>query len=90
MNPRRFLILCVLAGPAGLLLVFSMSALIFMISGSFIKPTVYEEWLDVTNFWTFLGGLLFAAGASILSFGAMYMLYKWTIKEDAGKSPATE
>ena len=90
MNPRRFLILCAFAGPLGLLLVYSLSAFLFMVVGKFIKPTLYEEWLDVTNIWTFLGSILLFGGVSILSFGAIYMLYKWTIRKDKTTSSVTE
>jgi hypothetical protein len=90
MNPRRFLVLFAFAGPLGLLLVYSLSAFLFMVAGKLFKPTIYEEWLDVTTIWTFLGALFLVAGLSILAFGAIYMLYKWTIKEDATTSSVTE
>lgn len=84
MNPRRFLFLCVLAGPLGLILVLSMSSLFYFLVENFFTGSVYS-----INIWTFLGIVLWG-GISILTFGAIYMLYRWTIKENVEKSPVND
>ena len=84
MNPRRFLLLCVLAGPLGLILVLSTSSLFYFLVENFFTGSVYN-----INIWTFLGIVLWG-GISILTFGAIYMLYKWTLKEDVEKSSVYE
>jgi hypothetical protein len=81
MNPRRFLLLCLLAGPLGLILVLSTSSLFYFLVENFFSWNL--------NIWTFLGIVLWG-GLSILTFGAMYMLYRWTIKENVEKSIVDE
>ena len=81
MNPRRFLLLCLLAGPLGLILVLSTSSLFYFLVENFFSWNL--------NIWTFLGIVLWG-GISILTFGAIYMLYRWTIKEDVEKSSVDE
>lgn len=81
MNPRRFLLLCLLAGPLSLILVLSTSSLFYFLVENFFSWNL--------NIWTFLGIVLWG-GISILTFGAIYMLYRWTIKEDVEKSSVDE
>ena len=77
MKFNRFVLLVLASGPLGLVLVLSVSSLVYFLVDNFFTANIYS-----IRFSTFLGILLWG-GLSMLSFLGIYSIYVWAIKKPA-------